>query len=1062
MKKLTLFLISILFLFTPKIALAFPKESHVTFTIPVRGHEDWALEDQDPLDFPLFYYQQSSQSGIPTSYMLRYDALEDQEISSRLKDLVATDSAQILGGLLEVTPKLAQKADVEYQNHGRFDSGNRLFLSGYTREDRRILIDTFMQSFFEKFGNYPPVVGVDSIDAYSFEYLVSHYSVIGVFTQDETYQNGNLRQWGSIYGTPYLPSKTNILVPAQNTKNKINGVVFRWLPSDPQSFYQKDLGTNLFLRIPGIYEVFTQKDFNESTHFNIRIDNDTELGLPTLAKEGDLSGKELTINLINSLKGNQEKYTFRFKSTSEMGEIIKARYPETSPASYYQFATTQDDKSYVLHWYQNPYYRLVLRQDKEKTDIVSFVVYNPSISGNYYHQKNIDPVTSQEIVGIIDSAKYEKSSLSLNIDLSSAEFTSEYWDLIIKDKDKTIRLEPQKIIFSGLLVDELDTDQIKVEQKKDTTTWLINPTKPFSKLSNTNWFVMKIIITFLIIFIILKSFIKKPPFTIFLGLAFGFLALIPVIFSGQIYSFGLGFWGPNGHDAIFHLSVINSLKDSLVKLSHPQLLGSFLKNYHIGLDWLLALVSKVTNIEPTVLFFRWLPIALVVVIVTQLIKLSSYLKLSKVGTRLVLFLSFLTGSLGFVYHLAKSGTLFAGESLFWMNQSASIFLNPPFALSIALLLIFINLYSSKKTSKFLTLVLIGGLLAQVKVYAFILLVLALVIKKEFRLVLGIGLIGLLISLPTLGLQGSPFVFSPLWFPRSLVAAQDKLDLARLAQAWQVYEINSVYLKLFLVNVFALVIYLLGNLGIRVIGLLNILKKEPQDKTLSLLKYISILGLIIPLLFIQKSNPWNTIQFSYYSLFFLGLFTAKTISPWLDSSKNKVSQVIIGWTLLLLFTLPTTIGTLKDYVTPYSASKISFTELHALDTLKSQPPGVVVSPVYHKDVSKPFPEPKSLYAYTSTAYISALSGQQEYLADLINLDITGFNYQERSKNVQRLYRTNDSIWVKDFLKEANIKYVYQTPASKLSIDPDKACLTPLFDSGEVVIYTFNCPDGQDSR
>jgi uncharacterized membrane protein len=166
-------------------------------------------------------------------------------------------------------------------------------------------------------------------------------------------------------------------------------------------------------------------------------------------------------------------------------------------------------------------------------------------------------------------------------------------------------------------------------------------------------------------------------------------------------------------------------------------------------------------------------------------------------------------------------------------------------------------------------------------------------------------------------------------------------------------------------------------------------------------------------------------------------------------------LVTGWLLFLAITLPTTIGTLRDYLTSYSASKISFTELQALETLKTAEKGVVVSPLYQKTASRNFPEPKPLYAYTSTAYISALSGQPEYLSDLINLKITGFDYKERSKNVQRLYRTKDSSWVRQFLKNENIKYVYTTPIERLKIAPQETCLSPLFDSGEIIIYKFNC-------
>jgi len=107
---------------------------------------------------------------------------------------------------------------------------------------------------------------------------------------------------------------------------------------------------------------------------------------------------------------------------------------------------------------------------------------------------------------------------------------------------------------------------------------------------------------------------------------------------------------------------------------------------------------------------------------------------------------------------------------------------------------------------------------------------------------------------------------------------------------------------------------------------------------------------------------------YYASFFLGIFTAKHVSDKM-AKKGKLSSVVyLIW--ILLFTLPTTIGTLRDYITPLPASKVGFTELHALETLSQQEEGIVVSPLYSHSQSRRLPSPKPLYAYTSTAYISA--------------------------------------------------------------------------------------------
>ena len=63
--------------------------------------------------------------------------------------------------------------------------------------------------------------------------------------------------------------------------------------------------------------------------------------------------------------------------------------------------------------------------------------------------------------------------------------------------------------------------------------------------------------------------------------------------SGLKYDFGLGFWGPNGHDGIWHLSLINQLKQQIPP-QNPVFSGTTLSQYHWGFDLLVALISKFT------------------------------------------------------------------------------------------------------------------------------------------------------------------------------------------------------------------------------------------------------------------------------------------------------------------------------------------------------------------------------------------------------------------------------------------------------------------------------------
>jgi hypothetical protein len=93
---------------------------------------------------------------------------------------------------------------------------------------------------------------------------------------------------------------------------------------------------------------------------------------------------------------------------------------------------------------------------------------------------------------------------------------------------------------------------------------------------------------------------------IIFGITFLFCFLIqilPVIRSGLKYNYGLGFWGSNGHDAIWHLSLINHIKNPL-EIEMPSLSGQVLKNYHPFYDILIAFFSTITQPKELAKEFR--------------------------------------------------------------------------------------------------------------------------------------------------------------------------------------------------------------------------------------------------------------------------------------------------------------------------------------------------------------------------------------------------------------------------------------------------------------------------
>jgi len=848
------------------------------------------------------------------------------------------------------------------------------------------------------------------------------------------------------------------LVPSGNKdKDGINLVVSKWAARDPFNGYQSSLYSFQVNDFPlvgqngkyldNLLSVYSNKDFNEFTQINIGMENDYFL---PLYKQG-------IKDIYQLLKDRQDKHTLRFISHSDFSDWFINRYPISSPAFVYFISDPAQKSQEKALWYQSPYYRIFLKSKEGKTEVMDFRVFNSQEAESFYSVKNISRTLYLETPAIIDSIKYKDSQMPIDFDLASATQDKEYWDFILTAKDQVLRLEPQKIIFTNITPPTLNHDEIKVKNGKDKIIWQVRPTIPF--VNNYDSIIPFVLVSLVILvwfLVFCYKKLKRPNGLIFFGLLLSVsLSLSTVYRSGLVFSFGMGFWGPNGHDAIFHLSLIKSLQNSLLSLAHPQLANFNLQNYHLGFDYFSALFAGMFKLSPLNLYFRYFPLMSILLLGFLINRLLVKWQFSSLDRFLAILFCFLTGSFGFIVSLVSKHQFFGGESIFWANQSVSLLLNPPFVLSLIVLLFILYLLETNR--HLWLLIILGALLIQIKIYAFIIWILALLVAKKFKIVLISCALASLFIIPSLNFSESsfPFIFSPGWFLKSMVSAHDRLNWVKLAQAWQAYEALGSHLKLFIVTTLAFAIFIVGNLGIRVLGLYYIFVKKGQLLSTKIVSSIIFLGLLLPILIIQRANPWNTIQFMYYSLFFLGFFTARQIGLFTQKIKSKL-VLFIFYLLLAGLTLPTTFSTLQDYATKLSASRISFDEIHALDTLSRQKTGIVLSPLFDSSLSRNLPDPKPLYGYASTAYISAFSGQKEFLSDTINLEITGLNYKERAKNVQRFFQTSDAVWAKSFLLENNISYVYMTPLVKLNFGTKQSCLDNIiFDSGEITIYKVSC-------
>lgn len=556
--------------------------------------------------------------------------------------------------------------------------------------------------------------------------------------------------------------------------------------------------------------------------------------------------------------------------------------------------------------------------------------------------------------------------------------------------------------------------------------------------------------------------------------------------SGLVYPFGMGFWGPNGHDAVWHLSLINHLARGSWEM--PIFAGEPIRNYHVGFDLLLAGFHKITAIPASTLYFQIIPPILAVLIGFLTYFLVKLWRGSKSQAFWATFFVYFAGDFGWILTLLRGDGL-GGESLFWSQQAVSTLINPPFALSLVLLLCgsILLLKLSKKFSvlNLVFSILAFGLLSQIKVYAGILgfgALLAVLLyqlitsrrltKKAVTILLILifsGTLSFLLFLPLNSGSQKMIVFQPFWFLETMMAVSDRVGWEKFYEALMNYKTGNVFVKLIPAYIVAFLIFFIGNIGTRIVGLYGIWREGARKKLTEIdifLLAIALGGTILPMIILQSGTPWNTIQFFYYTLFIFAVYAGCWLGGFIERSKVKSgSNRLVYYTVaaVVLLTIPTSLSTLSLHYLPMRPpAKISNEELAALNFLEKQPDGTVLTYPFDRykanlAVNNP---PRPLYLYESTAYVSAFSKKTVFIEDEVNLDITGFNWRTRRDDAKTLFDALDINWARDFLEKNEIDYLYLVPSQtpvfdqKFRLGEEQLGITNIFENSEIVIYRVN--------
>jgi len=378
-----------------------------------------------------------------------------------------------------------------------------------------------------------------------------------------------------------------------------------------------------------------------------------------------------------------------------------------------------------------------------------------------------------------------------------------------------------------------------------------------------------------------------------------------------------------------------------------------------------------------------------------------------------LFTLYFAGHFGYLLQLYHDGSILKGSQSFSL-QSLTSLLNTQFALSLLGILALLILIERKKFDtrtaiimgiiafmnfglKFyggaVSLMLIGvylceQLIAKRHIFS--------TLKHAAIICVLVGMSIILFYSPGEATKsGAPFTFAPFSTVHSMIEEPNMVYLPNMVNArYFLYENAPYSPRLLAIELFSTLIYVVLNFGTRILGILYILYLLIRRKYLRLDVYL-LIGLLastsLTIALIQKGDWWNTVQFSYYGIFFGSILLARILY---DLIKTKSFFAYGVTAIIVILTLPGNVQTLQGFSSPKTAL-IPSNEFAALDHLRKLPQGIVFASFdLEPDAHYPF------MSYENTGYVAAFTGKQLYFGHIGPLTILGIDYKKRHERIKK--------------------------------------------------------------
>jgi len=539
-----------------------------------------------------------------------------------------------------------------------------------------------------------------------------------------------------------------------------------------------------------------------------------------------------------------------------------------------------------------------------------------------------------------------------------------------------------------------------------------------------------------------------------------FVASMSVIMpSGSKYCYenscGVYFWGAHEHDSVWHLAVISNLLNHF-PFEMPNMSKTPIAGYNYLMDIVIAVLVFISKIDGSIWYFKILPVLWFGMISYLSFKFATSYRKSKTYPIFVWLFLFFGSSFSYFIKWYQTGNIWGGSSVISM-QALQNMLNPQFAWSlIPLFMLLIGFNRSKRTT--LDYLLYGvysaiaiGLkfytgMAMLAIIAFDLLITMMADKKKLLPVIINGFI--VVALAGLSIcifynpgssTGFPFIWKPWETINPIIEDNNLFYLPTWAERLYAYK----GMKLIGIEILVLIIFTVFNFGTRFIALFGnmISDKNTMERSKRLVIFGSVITALLSIMLTQRGVWWNTVQFLYVSLFLTGLLAAEGLDKIWQIKNNWGKIGVIG---LIVLTIPNNLDIFRLFSSSPGSSYIKADEIEALQRLGKEKDGVILTPLFLSQARNV--DEAELPNKYDTAYISAYSGKQTYLTDLIQLKLSNVEYQDRIHAISRF----DC----EILRQVDYVYEYKNNQYVKGFNYCGISLHAIIENDAVSIYQIN--------